>query len=163
MTAPPHHVVALSGGKGASPTMTAHAPDWLHRADLTLHSGARSAFKIECDALTDEEITTFAGLILGLVGVFGRVVGVPRGGLRIATALDPFCITQGIGRHPPLIVDDVLTTGQSMERARLQLADEIGGFSEIKGAVLEIKGAVLFARGPCPAWVTPVFTLSAPR
>lgn len=33
-----------------------------------MHSGAMSDFKIECDALTDEEIEMFAVLIVGRCG-----------------------------------------------------------------------------------------------
>jgi hypothetical protein len=135
--------------------MTAHAPDWLHRADLTLHSGVRSAWKIECDALTDEEMATFAMLIAERVGPICSVRGVPRGGVRIAEAVGRV-VSWSSMNGLALIVDDVLTSSQSMERERINWTDEGVPFAQIRGAVL-------FARGPCPAWVTPVFTLSAPR
>lgn len=111
--------------------------DWLVRKSFIMHSGDAADFKIECDNLTDEEIETFAMLISKKFR-FGRVAGVPRGGLRIANALRKYC-THG----PRLIVDDVLTTGNSMS-ARKQDSDI---------------GVVLFARGPCPDWVHPIFQL----
>jgi len=105
-----------------------------------MHSGETSDFRIECDALTDGEIKTFAMLISRRFQ-FKGVSGIPRGGSRIAIALEQF-------RDPKqsrwMIVDDVLTTGDSMNRYRLTSSDI---------------GVVLFARGPCPDWVHPVFQL----
>lgn len=124
--------------------------DFLVRKKFTTHSGCETFFKIECDALTDEEIETGAMLIARLVGPFGNVFGVPTGGLRLAAALERHRWSNG----PPLIVDDVLTTGFSMEEARVNLA---------RGSAwrfVDIKGAVLFARGPCPDWIAPVFQMT---
>ena len=45
-----------------------------------------------------------------------------------------------------LIVDDVLTTGASMEHERARCS----------GRTI---GVVLFARGPCPEWIHPVFRM----
>jgi hypothetical protein len=106
-----------------------------------MHSGAQSDFKIECDALTDEEIETFAMLIANRFK-FSHVSGVPTGGYRIGNALRKYCELGGAS--PWLIVDDVLTTGCSINDYR-QTCDAIG--------------VVLFARGPCPDWVYPVFQL----
>lgn len=112
--------------------------DWFIRKSFTMHSGAPSDFKIECDALTYEEIETFA-LLISKRFKFGNVVGIPQGGYRIGTALKKYC-TEG----RLMIIDDVLTTGRSMEEYRQ-------GWDAI--------GVVLFARGPCPEWVHPVFQL----
>lgn len=116
---------------------------------FTLNSGRESTFKIDCDALTDEDISTLADMILQLVRPYSRVEGIPRGGLRLATFLAPY-----VCRHEPriLLVDDVLTTGGSMERRRKQLQAENPEHS--------IQGAVLFARGPCPGWIRPVLSLN---
>ena len=46
-----------------------------------------------------------------------------------------------------LIVDDVLTTGTSMEKMKKKYPDDI------------IVGIVLFARAECPKWVQPLFRL----
>lgn len=108
--------------------------------DFTLHSGKRSAFKIDVDALTDAEIGTLAVALIERLPSFGQVEGVPTGGLRLADALLPF-VTDG----PLLIVDDVLTTGGSMEAHR-------------KGR--RAMGAVLFAKGDVPAWIYPLFTMN---
>ena len=79
---------------------------------FTSHSGITLPFKIECDALNDADIDTLAFLIGGRYS-FGSVYGVPTGGERLARALIPY-ITIG----PRLVVDDVLTTGNSMEQAK---------------------------------------------
>jgi hypothetical protein len=120
--------------------------DWLLRKQFTLHSGAPADFKIECDALTDEEIRTFAWIIARRFKFCG-VTGVPRGGLRIAAALEKYCVSIGVWSDW-LIVDDVLTTGASMEKAR-----------PLPHPLRKTIGVVLFARGPCPEWVHPVFQL----
>lgn len=110
------------------------------RSDIVLHSGEPSTWKIECDALEDDDIKTVAMLIAEWMHPFGNVEGVPQGGLRLASALKPYR-SEGL----PLIVDDVLTTGASMEEHRAgRLA----------------KGAVIFARGPVPFWVLPLFRLA---
>lgn len=73
------------------------------------------------------------------------VVPVPEGGVRLAEALS--CIVQKNGGFldtaPLIIVDDVLTTGASME--------------EVRGENTNVVGIVVFARGPCPQWVIPLF------
>lgn len=111
--------------------------------DFSLSGGARTTWKIDCDALTPADLSTIAALIAERLPAFGSVEGVPRGGLRLAKALEGFA-TSG----PPLIVDDVLTTGGSMERQR-------GG--------REALGAVIFSRGACPDWIMPLFTLDQRR
>jgi orotate phosphoribosyltransferase len=106
------------------------------------HSGKRLPFKIECDALTDDDLDTLAAAIARRVVKFGSVYGIPRGGVRIAAALRRYAT--GHSLDPVLVVDDVLTTGRSMEQAREQL-------------IPNVVGAVLFARGPCPDWIIPLF------
>jgi len=102
------------------------------------HAGRLLDFKIECDALSDADIAALASVIARRIK-FGAVYGVPRGGLRLANALEPYA-TSG----PRLIVDDVLTTGKSMVEVRNSTND---------------RGVVIFARGPCPDWITPIFSL----
>jgi hypothetical protein len=114
-----------------------------------LHSGADSLWKIECDALTQEDWETLALVVAAYAGPFGRVVGVPRGGLALAKALEAYTVPAS----PALVVDDVLTTGRSM----LDLMQEISA----KGA--SVKGWVVFARGPCPHGVQALFQMPAPR
>ena len=54
---------------------------------FTSSAGVTLPFKIECDALTDDDIETLAEMIRQMVGPFSSVEGVPRGGLRLAAAL----------------------------------------------------------------------------
>jgi hypothetical protein len=103
------------------------------------HAGVELLFKIECDALGDDDLETLANVVLRKL-VFGSVVGIPRGGIRFARVLEKCCVPGA----PPLIVDDVYTTGKSMEEARKE------------GAI----GVVIFARGECPEWIYPIFQLS---
>ncbi len=105
------------------------------------HAGLHLPFKIECDALTEEDIETIAAIISRKYK-FRAVCGIPRGGIRLAAALQKYLSNEGL----VLIVDDVLTTGLSMEDARRQ----IGG---------DAFGIVIFARGKCPEWVKPIFQL----
>lgn len=106
----------------------------------TLHSGERSRWKIDCDALTDGDIATLADLIAERVGPFSAVEGVPNGGLRLAEALRRYQTSH----RPLLIVDDVLTTGASLEAQR---------------AGREAIGAVIFARREPPSWVSALFQM----
>lgn len=108
------------------------------------HSGISLPFKINCDALLDEDIETLADIISKKFK-FSKVYGVPRGGIRLANALEKYLSPEG----PILIVDDVLTTGKSMEIFK----EEIGG----NGAI----GVVIFARGECPKWIKPIFVLQS--
>ena len=101
-----------------------------------LHSKGKTNFLIDCNSLTDEDWDTIAWLIASRI-MFGSVEGVPNGGLALAKALRPF-----VSRGPLLIVDDVMTTGASMEQQRAG-----------RGAI----GVVLFARGLWPDWVQPIF------
>jgi len=117
---------------------------------FTLHSGGTSSFKIECDALTDGDWRTLAHLLAERIGPVDHIAAVPRGGFRLADALASV-VTWVVG-GPILIVDDVLTTGASMEAARRRYIET--------GEWREIRGAVVFARGPVPAWITPLFTLT---
>lgn len=114
--------------------------------NFTLSSGLSSKHKIDCDALTDGDIDTLAAMIRCAVGPFSAAVGVPRGGLRLAEALRPFADSEC---HTLLIVDDVLSTGGSIKRFAAEHCPDDGCATVI--------GAVIFARGRCPAWVTPLF------
>ncbi len=111
---------------------------------FTMHSGDIGHWKIECDALSDKEIDTLAFIIADKVK-FYEVIGIPRGGTRIAEALEKYKSSDGKGCY--LIVDDVLTTGGSMNEIKKQHKDEW------------VLGVVLFARGECPGWVIPVFQM----
>jgi hypothetical protein len=116
------------------------ATDLFQTGNFRLHSGEESLWKIECDSLSAQDVATLALMLGQVLPPFGSVIGVPRGGLRLAEALGRHC------RYGPLlIVDDVLTTGRSMEGYHQRQPDSIG--------------AVLFARGKCPEWITPLFKM----
>lgn len=122
--------------------------------DFVLNSGKCSPFKIECDALTIPDWVALAEMVSLTVPPFSSVEGIPRGGLQLARALLPH-VTPDANRH--LIVDDVLTTGGSMNRRREEVWVEMG-----RPSATIIMGAVVFARGPSPAWITPLFQLPKP-
>lgn len=81
--------------------------------ETKLASGRTSRFKIECDDLTDDDIECFAALGSHIVGRFSAVFGVPTGGERLAKAMEKY--TDEFSPHI-LVVDDVTSTGGSMER-----------------------------------------------
>lgn len=99
-------------------------------------------WKIDCDALTYADMETMAVLITRRVGAFSRVEGVPRGGLRLADILSHYTTPNG----PLLIVDDVCTTGRSLETQR---------------AGRNAMGYVIFSRDNLPKWCQTVFTYNA--
>ena len=111
-----------------------------------LHSGMSSSWLIDCTVLTTEDWEALAFLAADLLGrPFGKVIGVPRGGLLFAQALEKRVRP---GAANVLIADDVLTTGASMLEAWKQA-----------GQPYPPLGIVAFARGECPWWVMPVFRL----
>ena len=74
------------------------------------HAGNELEWKIECDALTDEDWDCLAKMISERTE-FGSLYGIPRGGVKLQNALEKY-ITKG---NPiRLVVDDVYTTGKSM-------------------------------------------------
>lgn len=123
------------------------------KIDFRMHSGGLAHYKIECDALTDKDIETLAFIIASKAKEITRedrtgirdVYGVPRGGYRLADEIRKNHIDRfGTIR---VIVDDVLTTGRSMEKAKADL-----GWNDAFGVVI-------FARHDCPDWIKPIFTM----
>lgn len=111
------------------------------RGEFVAHSGATLGWKIDCDTLSDQDIATLAYVISVRVGSFSDVEGVPHGGMRLAKALSAY-MTPHVG--PLLIVDDVCTTGGSLEAQR-----------EGRDAI----GYVIFLRSGLPSWARAIFTL----
>lgn len=109
--------------------------------DFALSSGRRSNWKIDCEALTAWDWKTLALMLAERLPAFGKVEGVPRGGLLLAAAMEAYATS---GESRLLVVDDVLTSGASMEKVR---------------AGRHAVGAVVFARGSCPWWVMPLFQM----
>lgn len=116
---------------------------------FTLNSGKTSPLKIECDALSDVDWATLA-LLASQEMSFREVHGVPTGGLVFADALRPY--ETGKLTDPILIADDVLTTGGSMERKKIELGKTYQS--------TPIIGVVAFARAICPHWILPIFSMN---
>ena len=73
------------------------------------HAGLPLNWKIECDALSEDDWKGIARMIMDYeTRPFGSVEGIPRGGIPLANALQEYA-TEG----RPMIVDDVYTTGAS--------------------------------------------------
>jgi adenine/guanine phosphoribosyltransferase-like PRPP-binding protein len=80
--------------------------------DFISHAGLPLNWKIECDALSDDEWKTIAKMIREYESQkWQYAVGIPTG----ATRLGEILTTYGTGsvKDPVLIVDDVYTTGKS--------------------------------------------------
>jgi len=157
------------------PVTSTPRQDLFRLGSFTLHSGDTSGWKLDCDALTEGDLRCLAWLLAERLPAFGEVEGVPTGGTRLAEAVKTYsrCVCghtrdahhntshngqpssthcsqlcgcrvfQAHGRL--LIVDDVCTTGASMEAHR-------------RGR--DALGAVLFARGPVPSWVYSLFSMN---
>jgi len=111
--------------------------------EFKLHSGASSNWKIDCDALTDDDWMTIAKLV-GSRFFYSKAIGVPRGGERFAEALNSVPHEYSTCM---LVCDDVLTSGGSI----------LSKMREFPGSI----GIVLFARGKCPPGVCVIFQLTS--
>lgn len=105
-----------------------------------LSSGKRSPFKIDCDFLPHDDLQSLADLALCFLDPFFEVEAIPRGGTRLTNFMVAYCQEKG----GLLIVDDVFTTGRSMEKKR---------------AGREAQGLVIFARAPTPDWIVALFQM----
>ena len=128
--------------------------DLFQTQDFRAHSGEQLTWKIECDALSTAEWDTLATMIYEYEHQsFGEVVGIPRGGLPLARALEGYAT--GNPEHPILIVDDVLTTGGSMNTFQM---DYFRNRDPRRGYI----GWVVFARIPCEhanGWISALFQM----
>ena len=125
-------------------------PNLFNWGKFKSHSGKELDFKIDCDALSDADLDCLAELIARrFIGfTFKTAIGISTGGLKLANKLKPF----ETNRSPTLlIIDDVLTTGESMNQMK---AKWIHKYNQT-----DIEGVVIFARGECPDWVTPIFQM----
>jgi hypothetical protein len=87
--------------------------------------GQTLTWKVECDALADEDWLTLASIAKGLFGLRpSNWLGIPSGGLPLAEALS-FVVGRDIAGER-IVVDDVLTTGATILRfvKKLPLEDE---------------------------------------
>ena len=116
--------------------------------DFKSHAGLDLSWKIEMDALEDEEWVTISQMILELSQPFREAIGIPRGGMELGTRLNQY--GTGNKTDPILIVDDVLTTGDSME--------DFKRMREFRNPTKYI-GWVVFARGYPPSWCKALFQM----
>lgn len=126
---------------------------------FTSHSSLVLPFKIDCDALSDEGVACFARIAHEQMGLpwsrIGEVVAVgERDGTNAApnTRHAPTRLARALREHVAkdkrwtLILDDVYTTGASIEAARMGHAWAIG--------------LVLFARTKPPEWIKYILALN---
>ena len=117
--------------------------------DFKSHSGLDLSWKIECDALSDSEWFTIKKMIIEYTPPFREAVGVPEGGIKLGSLLNEHAT--GNEEYPVCIVDDVLTTGESMEYFLEQ-------YSRNRRPCVAI-GGVVFARVQTPSWVQAMFQM----
>ena len=115
--------------------------------DFTGHSGDQLHWKIEMDALADAEWKCIARMINEYQQVsFQAAIGIPRGGLKLSGYLNEYA-TQN-SKDPYLLVDDVLTTGGSMEQYRDEHLKE-----------KDVIGWVVFSRTNPAGWINSLFQM----
>src|SRR5471030_485851 len=88
-------------------------PNLFNNGDFRLSSGLISTLKIDCDALSEMDIESCAAMLSNLVCPFGKVEAIPKGGCRLAVAMEKYSTVGKV-----LICDDVYSTGSSMRLAR---------------------------------------------
>lgn len=116
--------------------------------EFRLHAGQRSDFKIDCDALTDDDLAMLAQQVAKRFW-WSKVHPILSGGARFAAMLDAYSSPVGPHELPVLIVDDVYTTGQSMRAIRTWYP-----------AADDVIGVVIFARNePQEEWVHALFQM----
>ena len=113
------------------------------------HSGLDLTWKIEMDVLSDPEWFTISKMIMELTPPFREALGIPRGGVKLGDLLNEHAT--GNEKDPICIVDDVLTTGKSME-------DFLSQHHQRKLWPVAI-GWVVFARIQTPDWVQALFQM----
>jgi orotate phosphoribosyltransferase-like protein len=117
--------------------------------DFISHAGLPLAWKIECDAIRPEWWNGLARMIMDYqTEPFSKVVGIPRGGLPLQSAMEKYVTP---GDHPWLVVDDVYTTGTSFR----EFCTDVKTMHAYKW--------VIFARKPIPEkdGVRALFTMPA--
>ena len=122
--------------------------DLFQKVNFKSHAGLDLTWKIEMDALSRDEWECIAEMIIELSVPFREAVGIPRGGTILGTLLNQ----HGTGKreHPICIVDDVLTTGGSMNEFKRK--------RQWRNATKYI-GWVVFARSRPPDWVNALFQM----
>ena len=126
--------------------------DLFQKIDFTSHAGLDLTWKIEMDALSHREWECISHMIRELSPPFREAIGIPRGGNVLGKLLN----RHGTGKEedPICIVDDVLTTGMSMDTYREEMDIERWQ----KSCAL---GWVVFARVRPPKWIKALFQMPA--
>ena len=115
--------------------------------DFKSHAGLDLHWKLEMDALDEAEWKCNARMIMEYqTEPFQAAIGIPRGGLKLSVYLNDYS-TQN-NNDPYLIVDDVLTTGGSMEEFKKDYFDK-----------KKVFGWVVFSRQKPPDWVRTLFQM----
>ena len=119
------------------------------KVDFKSHSGLNLSWKIECDEISKKEWKCLAEMIMDYEKrPFRAALGIPRGGIILGTYLNEYS-TQNI-EDPYLIVDDVLTTGGSMD-------DFVNSY--FRNRKPNYFGWVVFARNKPQHWVKALFQM----
>lgn len=116
-----------------------------HRAYNLKNNQEPSHFRIDEEEISDKDLEYVAWLY-SRTQKYGLVLSIPTGGDRFAKFLRAY--SDVVNSSTVLIVDDVLTTGTSM--------NELKNMMDRK---LDIRGVVLFSRGETPDWITPIFQM----
>ena len=147
------------------------------KVDFKSSAGLDLSWKIECDAISDDEWECIATMIMERANPFRSAIGVPRGGVKLAEILNEY----GTGSYldPVCIVDDVLTTGKSMEECRtktikdeeerISICKQFAGVTRTKaeqdiitnGSKVDPVGWVVFARNHPAKWISSLFHMSS--
>ena len=115
--------------------------------DFKSHAGLDLHWKIEMDALDEAEWKCIARMIMEYqTEPFQAAIGIPRGGLKLSVYLNDYS-TQN-NNDPYLIVDDVLTTGGSMEEFKKDYFDK-----------KKVFGWVVFSRTKPVEWIRSLFQM----
>lgn len=110
-------------------------------------SGKELDWKIDCDSLTQSDIDSIVLIAGPHLPSYNICLGVPRGGIMLASAFQRASWKTEFYTPSTLIVDDVWTTGSSMYNfVKEKNIDKWNGF-------------VIFARGPLPENVKCLFKL----
>ena len=86
--------------------------DLFQKVDFISHAGIPMSWKIECDAISNDEWAALAKMIMEYqTEPFRAAIGIPRGGVKFADALNKYA--SGVPTDEVMVVDDVYTTGTS--------------------------------------------------
>ena len=122
--------------------------DLFQKVDFKSHAGLDLTWKIEMDALSRDEWECICTMIMEHTEPFGEAVGIPTGGVKLGKLLNQY--GTGKDEDPILIVDDVLTTGGSM--------NDFYRKRHWRNTTKYI-GWVVFARTNPPEWVNALFQM----